>query len=184
MEETSVAGDPGPDAGTSTAPNAAPEPVARRQRILFVGEAATLAHVVRPFVLARSLDPSRYEVHFACDPRFNKLLGPLPFPHHPIHTVPSEEVLLKIAQGRLFYNTRTLRKYIAADRKILNEIAPDVVVGDNRLSLSVSARLAGIPYIAIANAYWSPQARRRFPLPDVPWTRFFGVRPVSILYRL
>lgn len=73
MEETSVAGDPGPDAGTSTAPNAAPEPVARRQRILFVGEAATLAHVVRPFVLARSLDPSRYEVHFACDPRFNKL---------------------------------------------------------------------------------------------------------------
>lgn len=153
MEETSVAGDPGPDAGTSTAPNAAPEPVARRQRILFVGEAATLAHVVRPFVLARSLDPSRYEVHFACDPRFNKLLGPLPFPHHPIHTVPSEEVLLKIAQGRLFYNTRTLRKYIAADRKILNEIAPDVVVGDNRLSLSVSARLAGIPYIAIANAY-------------------------------
>lgn len=55
MEETSVAGDPGPDAGTSTAPNAAPEPVARRQRILFVGEAATLAHVVRPFVLARSL---------------------------------------------------------------------------------------------------------------------------------
>lgn len=41
MEETSVAGDPGPDAGTSTAPNAAPEPVARRQRILFVGEAAT-----------------------------------------------------------------------------------------------------------------------------------------------
>lgn len=174
MEETSVAGDPGPDAGTSTAPNAAPEPVARRQRILFVGEAATLAHVVRPFVLARSLDPSRYEVHFACDPRFNKLLGPLPFPHHPIHTVPSEEVLLKIAQGRLFYNTRTLRKYIAADRKILNEIAPDVVVGDNRLSLSVSARLAGIPYIAIANAYWSPQARRRFPLPDVPWTRFFG----------
>lgn len=111
-------------------------------------------------------------------------MGPLPFPHHPIHTVPSEEVLLKIAQGRLFYNTRTLRKYIAADRKILNEIAPDVVVGDNRLSLSVSARLAGIPYIAIANAYWSPQARRRFPLPDVPWTRFFGVRPVSILYRL
>lgn len=98
MEETSVAGDPGPDAGTSTAPNAAPEPVARRQRILFVGEAATLAHVVRPFVLARSLDPSRYEVHFACDPRFNKLLGPLPFPHHPIHTVPSEEVLLKMCR--------------------------------------------------------------------------------------
>lgn len=95
MEETSVAGDPGPDAGTSTAPNAAPEPVARRQRILFVGEAATLAHVVRPFVLARSLDPSRYEVHFACDPRFNKLLGPLPFPHHRFTPSPARRFSLK-----------------------------------------------------------------------------------------
>ena len=54
---------------------------------------------------------------------------------------------------------------------MLAEIAPDLVVGDLRVSLSVSARLAGIPYVAIANAYWSPYARRRFPLPDVLWTR-------------
>ncbi|OSC40430.1 glycosyl transferase family 1 [Mycobacterium decipiens] len=167
----------------SIAPNP-PGPAAGRRRILFIAEAATLAHVVRPFVLARSLDPSRYEVHFACDPRFNKLLGPLPFPHHPIHTIPSERVLAKIAQGRFFYNTRTLRDYVKADTKVLAEIAPDLVVGDNRLSLSASARLAGIPYIAIANAYWSPYARRRFPLPDVPWTHVLGVRLVKLLYRL
>ena len=52
-----------PDAGTSTAPNAA-EP-GRRLRILFIAEAVSLAHIARPFVLAQSLDPSRYEVHFA-----------------------------------------------------------------------------------------------------------------------
>lgn len=33
----------------------APDPAARRVRILFIAEAVTLAHVVRPFVLARSL---------------------------------------------------------------------------------------------------------------------------------
>lgn len=171
------------DAAISTTPDAAPGLAARRRRILFVAEAVTLAHVVRPFALAQSLDPSRYEVHFACDPRYNQLLGPLPFRHHAIHTIPSERFFGNLTQGR-FYAMRTLRKYVEADLRVLDEIAPDVVVGDNRLSLSVSARLAGIPYIAIANAYWSPQARRRFPLPDVPWTRFFGVRPVSILYRL
>lgn len=39
---------------------------------------------------------------------------------------------------------------------MLAEIAPDLVVADLRLSLSVSARLAGIPYIAIANATGVP----------------------------
>lgn len=57
-----------------------------------------------------------------------------------------------LTQGR-FYAMRTLRKYVEADLRVLDEIAPDLVVGDLRISLSVSARLAGIPYIAIANAY-------------------------------
>ncbi|ORB86255.1 glycosyl transferase family 1 [Mycobacterium kansasii] len=170
-------------ASVSTHPHA-PAAGTRRPRVLFIGEAATLSHIVRPFVLASSLDPSRYEVHFACDPRFNKLLGPMPFQHHPIYTIPSERLLAKIAQGRLFYTTRTLRRYVEEDAKVLAEIAPDLVVGDNRLSLSASARLAGIPYVAIANAYWSPYARRRFPLPDTLWTRLLGVRLVRILYRL
>ncbi len=164
----------------------APEPAARRLRVLFIAEAVSLAHVVRPFVLARSLDPSRYEVHFACDPRFNKLLGALPFPHHPIYTVSSERFLKTLTHGRLLFlhNTRTLLKYVEEDRKVLAEVAPDVVVGDLRFSLSVSARLAGIPYVAITNAYWSPYARRRFPLPELVWTRLFGVWAVTTGWRL
>ncbi|WP_041322289.1 glycosyltransferase [Mycobacterium leprae] len=169
----------------STAPDTVPECQSRRMRILFIAEAVTLAHVVRPFAVARLLDPSRYEVHFACDPRYNNLLGPLPFPHHPIHTVPSKRFLDNMAQGRLFlYGPRTLRKYVEEDSKLLSEIEPDLVVGDLRWSLSVSARLASIPYIAIANAYWSSHARRRFPLPDVLYTHLLGVRLVKLLYRL
>ena len=53
----------------TTAPNVTDTPP-RRRRILFVGEAVTLAHVARPFALARSLDAARYDVQFACDPRF------------------------------------------------------------------------------------------------------------------
>jgi len=168
----------------SAAPNA-PEPPARRLRILFIAEAVTLAHVVRPLVLARSLDPSRYEVHFACDPRFNKLLGPMPFSYHPIRSIPSEEFLARMGGARLFlfFGTRALRRYIEEDRRVLAEVAPDVVVGDLRVSLSASARLAGVPYVAIANAYWSPYARRRFPLPEAFWNKIFGVHFVRFMYR-
>jgi len=168
----------------STAPDA-PQPPARRLRVLFIAEAVTLAHVVRPFVVAKSLDPSRYEVHFACDPRFNKLLGPMPFPHHPIRSIPSEQFLGRMAGARLFFffSTRALRRYMEEDRRVLAEVAPDVVVGDLRISLSVSARLADIPYVAIANAYWSPYARRRFPLPEVLWNKIFGVRFVRFMFR-
>ena len=101
----------------------------RRRRILFVGEAVTLAHVARPFVLARSLNPAEYEVHFACDPRFNKLLGPLPFPHHPIRTIPSQRFLDALARGSPVYDTQTLREYVAEDRRLF----PDMTVKENLL---------------------------------------------------
>ncbi len=163
-----------------------PEASTRRLRVLFVGEAVTLTHVVRPFVMAQSLDPNRYEVHFACDPRHNKLLGPMPFPHHPIRSIPSEQFLHTMARGKLFffYNARTLGEYVEEDRKLLAEVEPDLVVGDLRFSLSVSARLVGIPFVGIANAYWSPYARRRFPLPDVLWSHVFGVTMAKLGYRL
>jgi UDP:flavonoid glycosyltransferase YjiC (YdhE family) len=68
---------------------------------------------------------------------------------------------------------------VRADLELLRRVAPDVVVGDFRLSLSASARLAGIPYATIANVYWSPVARVRFPLPELPLTRVLGVRPAT-----
>ena len=47
---------------------------------------------------------------------------------------------------------------MADDLELIRRIEPDVVVGDFRLSLAVSAPMAGVPYIALANAYWSPFA--------------------------
>jgi UDP:flavonoid glycosyltransferase YjiC (YdhE family) len=157
---------------------------ARRPRVLFVGEAVSLAHVARPFTLARALHAEQYDVHLACDPRFNQLLGPLPFPHHPITTISCDRFREALARGQPIYDTQTLRDYVAEDRKLLAAVSPDFVVGDFRLSLSVSARLAGIPYATITNAYWSPYARLRFPLPDLPITRLLGVRLATLLFRL
>jgi UDP:flavonoid glycosyltransferase YjiC (YdhE family) len=155
----------------------------RRRRVLFVSEAVTLAHVARPFVLSRGLDPDRYEVILAAAPRYQALFGDWVAGARPIHSIPVEQFLEALAQGRPVYDVATLRSYVREDLEVIRETAPDVVVGDFRLSLSVSARVAGIPYLTVTNAYWSPYARQRFPLPELPLSRRVGVPVAQALFR-
>jgi len=146
-----------------------------RPRILFVADAVTLAHVARPAVLARGLDPRRFDVHFASDPRYARLIADLPCPLHPITSQPGERFLCAAARGHRLYDTATLRAYVRADLDLLQAVRPAVVIGDHRLSLAVSARLLAIPYLALHNAYWSPWADPATPVPDLPLTRVLGV---------
>ena len=62
----------------------------------------------------------------------------------------------RLAAGRPVFSPGRLRGYVADDLKLIEMVRPDVVVGDFRLSLAVSARLARVPYISLSNAYWSP----------------------------
>jgi UDP:flavonoid glycosyltransferase YjiC (YdhE family) len=156
----------------------------RRIRVLVMAEAVTLAHVGRPVALAAGLDPRRFEVHFAASPRFDALLGPLPHTRHDLDSIPTARFLDALDRGAPVYSADDLRRYVREDRSLLADVRPDVVVGDFRLSLSVSARLAGVPYATITNVYWSPSARRRFPLPELPLTRTLGVRAAGIVFPL
>ncbi len=40
-----------------------------------------------------------------------------------------------------------------ADLALLEEIGPDLVIGDFRLSLGISCRVLGIPYVSLVNAH-------------------------------
>lgn len=151
---------------------------AGRRRILFVAEAVTLCHMVRPVVLARALDPAHYDVHLACHPRYLPLFRELPFSLHRIHTIPGECFQAALDLGKPLFDLPTLRAYAREDLAVLERVAPDLVVGDMRLSLAVSARLAGVPYVTITNAHWSPYARPRFLVPELVHTRRWGV-PVA-----
>jgi UDP:flavonoid glycosyltransferase YjiC (YdhE family) len=146
------------------------------KRILFVAEAVTLAQVVRLATLARALDPRRYEVHFA-SARFDELVfGGAPFARHPIFSLAPELVESRVARGQRLYGRRTLARYLSEERALLAAVRPDLVVGDLRLSLAVSAPLEGVPHACLINAYWSPRAERDgWPMPDHPIVRWLGV---------
>ncbi|HYR05069.1 MAG TPA: glycosyltransferase [Gallionella sp.] len=154
----------------------ASEGVPRKRRILFIAEAVTLAHVARPLALARMLDPAGYDVTIACDPRYDALLGPSEYKRLVIHSISSEQFLKSLAGGSRLYGRETLASYVKADLRLIEECQPDVIIGDFRLSLSISARVARKPYITITNAYWSPHARPRFTVPELPLLKFTGVK--------
>ncbi len=154
-----------------------------RKKILFVAEAVTLAHVVRPLVLAQSLESEQFDVHFACANRFEFVFAGAAFRRWEIKSIACEQFFQALSTGSRLYSSRQLTEYIEEDLRLLQAVRPDLVVGDFRLSLAISAPLAGIPYAAIANAYWSPfTTRAHFPLPDVRLARLFGRRCATELF--
>lgn len=142
------------------------------RRILFFAEAVTLAHVARPIVLANHLQGLGHEPVVACNERYRRFTADQPWQTLPLNSIGSEQFLQSLGRGTPVYDLPTLRRYVAEDIDLIERVKPDLIVGDFRLSLSVSARLVGIPYAAITNAYWSPYCRdRSFPLPVLPFTR-------------
>jgi UDP:flavonoid glycosyltransferase YjiC (YdhE family) len=157
----------------------------KRLRILFIAETVALAHLTRPLLLARSLDPDRYEIHFACAQGHEQFFEGAGFAVTSIRTVPSRQFLIALAKGLHTYSRQTLLDYVEDDLRILDQIQPDVVVGDLRHTLTVSAKLRKIPHVAIANFHWSPYASiKRFPVPENPLVKAIGVRGMGIFLRL
>ena len=153
------------------------------RRVLFFAEAVTLAHLARPAVLASAIAtthrvalarPARAAA-FIDDPRIEPL---------DLACIGSAEFLAALRAGRAAWSEATLADYVEADLALIDAQRPDLVVGDLRLSLSVSARLRGVPYLAIANAYWSPWYREPAPLPVLPWTRWVPLPLARVAFAL
>lgn len=155
-----------------------------RPKVLFIAEAVTLAHVGRPLQLASILHQAGFEIELACDERYARFLAAVPFRVHGIRSIPTESFLAALARGRPVYTKAALDDYVAADLALLGRSKPDVVVGDFRLSLSVSARVAGVPYVNVTNAYWSPYARPRFHMPTLAFAPRIGAAIGNAAFRL
>ncbi len=146
-----------------------------KTKILLFSEGVTLSQIVRLVTLGRALDPNRYEVTFACSD-FNELVFQgTGFGRVLVHSLDPKAVLRAMRSGRRLYNKRTLLKQVEEDLAVFAQVSPDLVVGDFRWSLAVSAPVFGVPHAALINAYWSPFASRSaFPVPDHPIVRLLG----------
>ncbi len=142
-------------------------------RILVFSEAVTLAHLARPLALIDRL-PAGWEIHLACpDNAYRRFLKGFRHVVHDLGSMAPERFRRALDWGLPVFTNRLLRRYVEEDLGFIERVRPDVVVGDFRLSLSISARVAGVPYYAIANAYWRPEFQSRPPMPCLkPLTPF------------
>lgn len=154
------------------------------KRILFVAENVTLAHVTRLIVLASALDKNRYEIIFATGQQAVQLVESASFTCRTIPTLDSETFIKRLAKGERVYTTEELRRSVEADLALIKQEQPDLIVGDFRLSLGISAPLSHIPYISIVNAHWSPYCSAKTPLPELPMTKLLGVAVSGFLFKL
>lgn len=151
-------------------------------KVLFVAEAVTLAHVVRLVTLATALHHRGWQVTLATDPRYALVVGPLPFPTVDLFTMPAVQFQRAISRGSRIFEFETLDRYVRDDLALLERMQPDVVVGDFRISLAISARVAGVRYVNLTNAYWSPLAHIDHIVPEFDWLRWTGVRVGQVLF--
>lgn len=144
-------------------------------RVLFMVEDITLAQVVRLVTLAKTLDPDRYEVHFASAHFDDHIFRDTNFVRHTIFTVEAKEAFRRLEKGKRLYEEQVLARYVDEELALFRGVRPRVVVGDLRFSLSVSTAHARIAYAALINAYWSrAMEREEFPLPDHPIVNLLG----------
>ena len=156
-----------------------------RKRILFLAEGATMAHFVRLVSLADSLisKAAEYDVHLYAPARFAHYLAGKPYSTGELKTMPGEQFLANLARGKPLFPADVLRQYVQDDRGLIRSLRPDLVVGDMRLSLPISARLEKVPCAVLMNAYWSPYAKHRAIIPELPLTRVVPPRLLGPLYR-
>lgn len=153
-----------------------------RTRILFMAESITLAHVVRPLGLAVSMKSQGHEVYFACSEKYRPWVEAKGLNSLPIHSLDSQIFQKRLSQGKTFLRKDEVLTQVQENLQVLHSLQPEVVLGDFRLSLGISARVARIPYIGIVNAYWLHFEARTMPVPEIPMTTFLGRRASHLLF--
>ena len=149
-----------------------------KKKILFIVEAFTWSQVVRCLVLARGLDPHKYEVHFASASFDERMFGGTSFKWWPIYSIPIETAYelatptLDLQRQKSPYTKDILEKYIAEELALYEAIHPDFVVMDMRFfSTAISAPTFGVPCANLINAFYTYWIRRGsyrgFPLPEI-----------------
>ena len=154
-----------------------------KRRILIIAEAVTLAHVARPLALAKIFEQLGHEVIIACSPSARRWMDDEGRSFIPIDSISQQQFLHALHMGKPVFDAPTLKGYVEADLALMDKVRPDVVIGDFRLSLWVSSKLAKIPYGNVTNAYWSPRYFQYAQVPDIPLTRAVGVGLADVIFR-
>jgi len=145
-------------------------------------EGTILAHVGRTLTLAHALSSLQVEIRFAASGEHAERISRSGWPVAPVHTRSRKELFDQMARKGNAFTREQLEEYVEDERRVLGEIRPDIVIGDFRPSLCISAVSMRIPYVSVVNAVWTSHCAVRFAPPlTMPLTKIFGQTLLEIV---
>lgn len=153
-------------------------------KILFFAEAVSLAHIGRPLLLARWAHENGIEVHFASSLKGlkNTQADSYGFATYPIYTIEGTSFYERVNQGKFFYQSEELKKYVKEEQSLIQKIKPDLIVSDFRLTTAISAELTRKPLLNLSNSYWCPSYSCPFPAPDAGIFKLLPHRSSKLIF--
>jgi len=146
-------------------------------RILVFCEGIWLAHTARPLCIAAALREAGWQVHFGAYGRFTGLIEKQDFPVSRVATMDPRHALEMIRCARIGYDRSNVELYVEDELTLIRRTVPDVILNDFRLPVAISARVAGVPFANILNAYWTNFYAPRLRAPEnFLLTRILGKR--------
>jgi MGT family glycosyltransferase len=150
-------------------------------KALLFADANFLAHVSRQLEIGKILRDERgFDVRFAADGPYVKLLREAGFEVDYVYTVPKDTTLELARRASVmdpFWWHKTVMRSIRSDVDVIRKHRPDVVVGDMHWSLRASAVECGVPYVSVVNGAWMRNLDHKLRAFDDHFlTTLFGVK--------
>lgn len=137
-------------------------------KILIFSESITLAHFLRPLIIAKKLKALGHDVLFVATNEEKMPVRELAGVNHLfIPSAITPEIFNKaIEYGKHPFTEEILSNYHLEELKLIKSFKPDLLMGDMRVSLHVTSQVTGITFINISNSYWDNEAivPARFPM--------------------
>ena len=77
-----------------------------------------------------------------------------------IHTDPPKAIYRRVTALEPMYPIDTIRRYYREDLKTLQQLEPDLVLYDMRLTIPLVAEKLQIPFVSVASGIWTPYFNR------------------------
>lgn len=135
--------------------------------ILVMPDGNWLSHVSRTLEIAIELRKKGFNVVYAGSGEYLKLPLSNDFEIKNIFSISKERVLGVSRSGRVnWYNFSLANECVKEELKLFDEIKPDLVLNDYRLTLSTSCEIAHIPLAVTLNAAWTNYYSVKFRCPE------------------
>jgi UDP:flavonoid glycosyltransferase YjiC (YdhE family) len=131
--------------------------------ILVTSMSFSMAHVVRPLEVAKILLEMGYNVVFSGSGKPTQLARQSGFEVIPLPEWDLKELVVKLKRGdRDLHPLEQVDAWVRAELDLYEKLKPVAVLDDARITSSISTAVAGLPRIALQNAYQNPYGAKMF----------------------